>query len=263
MRLAVAGKGGAGKTTVAATVARLAARTGCRVIAIDADPNPNLAIALGLDLDTAAGLRPLPPTLVSRRLGGPGLTVPVDRVLDDFGVRGPDGIRVVSMGGPAHTDEGCLCSSHAVVSAVLEDLGAAPESQVIVDVEASPEHFSRGTLRHADVVCLVAEPYYRSLETVRRLAALASELPHARVVVIANKVRSGADEGAVREFCDRHGVPLVGSAPWSDAVAAADRSRSAVIDCPGAEQVTSAVASAAAALGVPVPEPAPTGSARR
>jgi len=90
------------------------------------------------------------------------------------------------------------------VSCLLEDLGG-PERFVVVDMEASPEHLSRGTVRHVDAICLVAEPYYRSLETVRRMAALVAELPVSSVSVVANKVRFSQDEQAISEFCDRHG----------------------------------------------------------
>lgn len=249
MRLALAGKGGAGKTTISATLARLAAQTGLSVVAIDADANPNLAFALGIDPQLAASVHPVPASMVSRRIGGSGLTSPVEEVLDQHAVRGPDGVRLLAMGAPAHADEGCLCSAHAVVSSLLEDLGS-PERMVVVDMEASPEHLSRGTVRHVDAVCMVAEPYYRSLETVRRMAALVSELPVERVVVVANKVRSAADEQAIGEFCERHGFELAGVVPWSDEVGAADRSRVPVVEWPAAAAVVEAVASLGARLGV-------------
>ena len=248
MRLALAGKGGAGKTTISATLARLAGQAGRAVVAIDADANPNLAPALGLSAEAAASVGPVPAALVSRRIGGTGLTEPVDQVLDRFAVTGPDGVRLVSMGSPAHADEGCLCSAHAVVSSLLEDLGA-PERLVVVDMEASPEHLSRGTVRHVDVVCMVAEPYYRSLETVRRMALLVDELPVERLAVVANKVRSSADEQAIREFCDRHGFELAGVVPWSDEVVAADRGRVPVVEWPAAADVVEAVASLSRTLG--------------
>ncbi len=116
-------------------------------------------------------------------------------------------------------------------------------------MEASPEHLSRGTVRHVDAVALVAEPYYRSLETVRRMAALVAELPVERVVVVANKVRSPQDEAAISEFCDRHGFELAGTVPWSDEVVAADSRRVAVIDWPAAGPVVAAVSALAARLG--------------
>lgn len=241
MRIAVAGKGGAGKTTISATLARLAARSGVSVVAIDADANPNLGIALGLTPEAARHLTAIPSASVSRRLGGAGLTQPLQEILDRYSLPAPDGVRLLSMGAPAHAEEGCLCSAHAVVSAVIEDLGQRPEYLVVVDMEASPEHLSRGTIRHVDVVCLVAEPYYRSLETVRRMAALAAELPVA-ILVVANKVRSPADSQAIAEFCLRHDLNLAGDVPWSDEVAAADRYRTAVVDWPAAQHVVTAVA---------------------
>ena len=252
MRLALAGKGGAGKTTLSATLARLGARSGLDVVALDADANPNLGIALGLSPEAAATASPVPSSLVSRRIGGSGLTEPVDEVLRRHAARGPDGIRLVGMGAPAHADEGCLCSAHAVVSSLLEDLGA-PERLVVVDMEASPEHLSRGTVRHVDHVCLVAEPYYRSLETVRRMALLVDELPVDRLSVIANKVRSPGDAQAIREFCDRHGREVAGVVPWSEEVVAADRARVPLVDWPAGEPVVSAVAALAQELGLGAP----------
>jgi CO dehydrogenase maturation factor len=250
LRLALAGKGGAGKTTISATLARLAAQAGASVVAIDADANPNLAPALGFPPAAAGPTRTLPHTLVSRRIGGSGLTEPIDDVLDAYSVAGPDGVRLLGMGAPAHADEGCLCSAHAVVSSLLEDL-AAPERTVVVDMEASPEHLSRGTVRHVDTICLVAEPYYRSLETVRRMGQLVAELPVQRVAVVANKLRTDGDELAVREFCDRHGFELAGVVPWSDEVVAADRGRVPVVEWPAADPVVRAVAALAERLGLP------------
>jgi CO dehydrogenase maturation factor len=251
VRIAVAGKGGAGKTTLSATLARLEAASGRPVVAVDADANPNLSVALGLPPD-AGELPTVPPSLVSRRVGGAGLTLPVEQVLSRYAVAGPDGIRVLGMGAPAHADTGCLCAAHAVVSALLEDLGADSGRLVVVDMEASPEHLSRGTVRHVDAVCLVAEPYYRSLETVRRMAALAAELPVPSVVVAANKVRSQVDAQDVAEFCDRHGLVLAGVLPWSDAVVTADGCRTPVVDWPEAGPVVQAVARVLDAIEAPV-----------
>lgn len=259
MRLALAGKGGVGKTTLSATIARLVARTGTPVVAIDADSNPNLAAALGmLDVpERDAGFLPL--GLVSRRPTGPALTEPVDDVLDQHALVGADGVRLIRMGQPAHADEGCLCSAHATVSAVLADLGARDEALTIMDLEASPEHLSRGTARHADVLLMVTEPYYRSLETIRRLAALAAELAIPTVGVLANKVRSDADHEAVAEFCDRHELHLVAAIPWSDAVLDADGRREALLDAAPDGSVARAVQALIAELRVPTvhPEPIP------
>lgn len=228
MNVAVAGKGGAGKTTIAAALARLVARRGHDVVAVDADSNPNLAPALGVRPDVAAA--PLPASVVSRRLDQPGLRQPVEEVIARYGLTAPDGIRMLTMGSPGHAEEGCLCAAHATVSAVLGALASRPGAFTVVDMEASPEHLSRGTARHAAVMVLVAEPYYRSLETVRRMAALTGELGIARLAVVANKVRERGDADAIAEFCARHSLQLAGEVPWDEAVTAADRDRASLVD---------------------------------
>jgi CO dehydrogenase maturation factor len=239
VRIAVAGKGGAGKTTLSATLARIWARDGASVVAVDGDANPNLGVALGLapGRDVPAAL---PVSLVSRRPGGTALTIPVAQVLDEHGSTARDGVVLLTMGAPAHADEGCLCSAHATVAALLADLGDV-EGHVVVDMEASPEHLSRGTVRHCDVVVLVAEPYYRSLETVHRMAALAAELPVGHVAVVANKVRDAGDADAVREFCARHDLDLVGVVPWSEDVGRADRSRTPLVEVAADAAVVTAI----------------------
>jgi CO dehydrogenase maturation factor len=231
MRLAIAGKGGAGKTTFSACTARLLAQAGHDVVAIDADTNPNLASAMGFDLTEVVAVPILSTTIVSRRVdGGAALRVPLEEVLRAHGVTGPDGVRLVRMGMPDHAQEGCLCSAHAAGSALLADLGNRSQTWTIMDLEASPEHLSRGTARHADVLILVAEPYFRSLEAVRLQARLASELPGVRVGSVANKIRSAGDAEAVAEFVAGLGIPLWGNVPWSDDVTGADRIGKSLVD---------------------------------
>jgi CO dehydrogenase maturation factor len=104
MRIAIAGKGGAGKTTTAATLARILARSGARVTALDDDPNPNLSVALGLKPHQLAQLRLPPENLLEERIDLQGtaslhLTRPFDEVVDAYGVRGPDDVRLLSMTG--------------------------------------------------------------------------------------------------------------------------------------------------------------------
>jgi CO dehydrogenase maturation factor len=207
------------------------ARRGKRVIVIDGDSNPNVAVALGIDRDVAGAIEPLPTSLVSRRLtGGTALRDPVDTVVKEYGATAADSIQVLLMAMPSHADEGCLCSAHATVSGLLNDVGEQDDVITILDLEASPEHLSRGTTRHVDVLFLVVEPYYRSYETARRMAALAAELPISRVGVIANKIRQPAHLEAVAEFCQRHGLHLDGQLPWGDAVLDADLSGTPLFD---------------------------------
>jgi CO dehydrogenase maturation factor len=191
----------------------------------------------------------LPYTLVSRRPDGPRLTVPVDEVLERHGCPGPDGIRLAVMGAPDHADTGCLCSAHAAVSALLADLGTRSEVLTVVDLEGTPEHLSRGTARHADLLLLVAEPYFRSLETVRRLAGLAAELPIAEVAVVANKVRSSDDAAAISAFASAEGLAVLGEVPWSTDVLDADAARMPLLDAVPDGDVVQAIEALAAEVG--------------
>jgi len=230
LRIALAGKGGAGKTTISSTLARVLARRGKRVLVIDGDSNPNVAVALGIERERAAALDTLPVTLTNRRLNGAGLVMSIPEVVRQHGIEGPDGVEVVQMCMPQHADEGCMCTAHATVSGLLADAVHEVDLVTILDLEASPEHLSRGTTRHVDALLLITEPYYRSLETARRMAALAAELPIPYLGVVANKVRTGEDSAAIVEFCGRHNLPLAGEVPWSDAVTLADKLGVPVID---------------------------------
>lgn len=100
----------------------------------------------------------------------------------------------------------------------------------IIDMEASVEHMSRGTVRHVDTVLIVLEPYYRSLETAGRMAPLARGLGIQRVYAVANKIRSAADEAAVADYCAKHDLELVARIPFDEAIVEADRAGRALID---------------------------------
>src|SRR5918911_1945921 len=97
---------------------------------------------------------------------------------------------------------------HATVRSVIETASDADEDVCILDTEASPEHLSRGTARYADAMLAVVEPYFKSLETGRRMAALAKDLGLERVALVANKIRDERDLEAVRQFASQHGLEI-------------------------------------------------------
>src|ERR671935_2644311 len=108
-----------------------------------------------------------------------------------------------------------MCGAHATVRGLLGELVArsANGRDIIVDMEAGLEHLSRGTGRHVSRFLAVVEPYYRSMETARRIAELASELGVGAVQAVANKVRDEGDRRTIREFCAAHGPELIGEGP--------------------------------------------------
>ncbi|MBA2298133.1 MAG: hypothetical protein H0W14_08870 [Actinobacteria bacterium] len=107
---------------------------------------------------------------------------------------------------------------------------APAEDVCILDTEASPEHLSRGTARYADGLLAVVEPYFKSLETGRRMAALANDLGLERVALVANKIRDERDLAAVHEFAGQHGIELAGVIPFDDRFSAAERAGVAPLD---------------------------------
>jgi CO dehydrogenase maturation factor len=101
---------------------------------------------------------------------------------------------------------------------------------IITDMEAGLEHLSRATTRASDLMLVMAEPYYRSLETAGRVKALADELGIPKTYAIANKVRNPADAQAIQAFCDKRGLEIIATIPYDDRLAGASATPQAPLD---------------------------------
>src|SRR5215210_94094 len=119
---------------------------------------------------------------------------------------------------------------HATVRSVIEAHSDAPEDVCILDTEASPEHLSRGTAQHAETMLVVVEPYYKSLETGRRMSLLGKDLGIPRVALVANKLRDERDRAAVDEFARANGLEVAGYVPFDDGMPDAERAGVAPLD---------------------------------
>lgn len=221
MKIAIAGKGGTGKTTIVGTVAREFARQGHRVTAFDADPAPTLAMTVGIDVRRAEEAPALPPDILQLVVSPTGerrfhLRMGVSEIIDQLGLVGPDGITLVIAGRVEHAARGCNCGTHAAVKAILGAIVEAPGDVVLVDMEAGTEHLSRagGTLEHVDALVVVIEPFYKSLVTGRQISELAAELGIPRQFGVLNKVRGPQDLPALAEFCAENDLIPLGSVPW-------------------------------------------------
>src|SRR5215203_5025267 len=106
MKIAIAGKGGSGKTSISGTMARLLARDGRRVLAIDGDSNPNLALTLGLPLERLEGVPTLSRDLLERTPDGSVLTTTVDELCKTHALEAPDGVTLLVMAHPQHAGAG-------------------------------------------------------------------------------------------------------------------------------------------------------------
>lgn len=116
-----------------------------------------------------------------------------------------------------------MCRSHATVRELMGKLVEEVRQRTVTDLEAGLENFTRGTPRHADTLLIVLEPYYKSLETGRRIVELSRELGVASILGVANKVRSKEDEGAIRQFAQSHQLQISAVVPHDEAVLEADR----------------------------------------
>ncbi len=207
-KLAITGKGGVGKTTLAALLAHTYTEQGRKVIAIDADPAPNLAFALGFPLEAIGEVVPITEMgeLITERTGAePGsiggyfkLNPKVDDIPERFSITSR-GVKLLIMGGVKKGGAGCLCPENALLRALVHHLLLERMEVVIMDMEAGIEHLGRATAQAVDALLIVVEPGLRSLHTAKLIRRLASDIGLERVYVVGNRVRSAADREFVRE----------------------------------------------------------------
>jgi len=213
MKLAVAGKGGVGKTTLVALLAREAVARGYRVIAVDADPDANLAMTLGIytPIVTLAEER----ELIKERVGAEGLVKlnpTVDDIPDRYSVE-QDGIQLLVLGGVRQGGGGCACPANALLRSLLRHLFLREGEVVLVDMEAGIEHLGRGTVQGVDALIVVVEADRRSLETAARIVHLAHEIGLDRILAAGNKIRQPEEEALIREGLP-DSIPLLSVLPY-------------------------------------------------
>jgi CO dehydrogenase maturation factor len=245
MKIAAVGKGGSGKTTIAGTLARIFASYGRKILAIDGDPNPNLALMLGMSRPAADRLIYIPSNVMRRVNHADGShslepSEPRPDIMRKYAAHAADNVDLIVMGKPAHgtAGSGCMCASHRAVRGLIAELTDFGE-HTITDMEAGLEHLKRGTARHVDMMLIVAEPYYRSLEAASRTAELAAELKIPYIKVVANKVRSADDRQAIELYCRQHKIDIIGVVPYDNALIEAERGGQAPVDfAPNSEAIT-------------------------
>ena len=228
IRLAVIGKGGAGKTVISSTLSRLLARRGRKVFAADLDTTPGLAYSLGLPV-TDAGL---PDEVLEEQPGAPygwqlaSGAAPVE-VVERFAAVAPDGVRFLGIGKIGAVDKDTARRSVAAVQQILLGLGA-PEWDVVADLEAGPTTPFERYHAFSEEVAVVIGPAWRSAMTARRLLPMVEDR---RSFVIANRFGDEPDHPGL--------APLI-RIPFDPDVAQAERDGLAPLDaCPGSPVVAS------------------------
>jgi CO dehydrogenase maturation factor len=230
MKLAISGKGGVGKTTLAALLAQVYADAGHQVLVADADPSPCLAGALGFPLELRKQLHPIAEmdALIEERTGAkPGtiggfftLNPRVDDIPERFSVV-HRGIRLLEMGSVDMGGSGCICPEAAMLKTLFTHLLFRKDDILILDMYAGVEHLGRATVDFVDAMLIVVEPTRRSLGTARQIKQLAHDIGLARCWLVGNKVRNEDEENFLRQ--ESPGLPVLGIMPADLAVQEADR----------------------------------------
>jgi CO dehydrogenase maturation factor len=228
MKIAVAGKGGAGKTLVAAGLAFLLARTGYTTIAIDADSAPNLGFLLGLSSSDAEAIVPVSKNeaLITAKTGTgyPGvytLNFNVGDVVSKYAVPTPAGVHLLVMGTVISMGAGCTCPANSVVRALLHHLIIDRDEVMVLDMEAGVEHIGRGTAESVDIMLVVSDANRQSLMIAGTIARMAQDAGISRVALVGNRIVDAEQERVIVDFARAHDLVVTGMIPFDPAVACA------------------------------------------
>lgn len=246
--IALAGKGGTGKTTVASLVIKtLIAQGADNILAIDADPSANLNLALGLPLEQTIGdiregmldqVNPINGNLNGR----PGMNKfdYLDYEIEYALVEG-DHVDLLAMGRPE--GPGCYCAVNHILRDIIDRLGRSYD-YVIIDNEAGMEHLSRRTTRDVDVLYVVTDPTVRGVVAANRIAGMRDELDIniKNAYLIVNRV-AGELTPALQEAVDQVGIPLAGVIPADPQVTSMDANGLALVNLPPDSVIVQAIES--------------------
>ena len=229
MKVAVAGKGGVGKTLIAGGLAKGFVEHGLKTIAIDADSSPNLGLTLGL---TAEETRKIVPISDNKQLvdsktstgysGVYNLNFTVDDVVKQYSVPTPLGPNLIVMGTVRTMGAGCMCAPTAVIRALLRYLVVESNEAVILDLEAGVEHIGRGTARQVDALLIVADSNLKSLEIAKHIHELAAVAGMKQLYLIGNRVMNDTQKQAIESFAKDNGIELLATVPWDQKIIDSD-----------------------------------------
>jgi CO dehydrogenase maturation factor len=230
MKLAITGKGGVGKTTIASLLARIYAQEGKSVIAIDANPDANLGTAIGFSTKELRHLTPIAELkdLIEERTGAtPGgfgsffkANPKVDDIPERFGIK-DFGITLLVMGTVNQGGSGCLCPESVLIKSLLSYLVLKRSEVVILDMDAGVENLGRGTAKSVDAFIIVVEPGRRSIQTAKAINKLAGDLGILKCYIVGSKCCSARDKQYILH--NMKGFKSLGFVSFDPDVAKSDR----------------------------------------
>ena len=237
MKIAISGKGGVGKTTLAAALALLVARQGKKVLAIDADADANLAAALGMSEEKQNKIIPIAEqvALIEERTGAKvkqygqifKLNPEVSDIADNHATL-INGVALLVLGAVKKGGGGCACPENVLLRALVTDLVLYRDDTLIMDMEPGVEHLGRATAGGVDTMLIVIEPGQRSIDSTARVLRMAKEIGIKNIQLIANKVNEPEDEKFIQNAFPAQN--LLGIIPYSNQIRQADRIGVSVLD---------------------------------
>jgi CO dehydrogenase maturation factor len=227
MKIAISGKGGVGKTTLAALLINYFRDQGKKVLAVDADPDANLALALGIsDPETITPLSQMKEMIAERTDSTPGsmggffkMNPKVDDIPEKY-ARQVDGIKLIVMGGVKKGGSGCVCPESVLLRTLVTHMVLLRDEVVVMDMEAGIEHLGRATAQGVDRLIIVVEPGRRSVDTAMHVKELADDLGLKKVAIVGNKIRGPADEEFLKQ--NLPDFAILGFIPFDEKIIEAD-----------------------------------------
>jgi len=230
MKIAISGKGGVGKTTLAGVMARTLGERGFKVLAIDADPDSNLGSAIGFTPEELKSAMPLAQMeeFIEERTGAKKgqygsffkLNPMVDDIPDRFSVE-KGNVRLIVLGNIVQGGGGCFCAENVLLKSLLSYVLIERDEYVIVDMEAGLEHLGRGSTAYIDALVVVVEPGRRSFQTAFQTKKLAADLGIRNIFIVGNKVMNDSDLNLIKE--NLGDLSLIGCIGYNENVLEADK----------------------------------------